>query len=416
MTSSKLAYPTLPTSKTSETSVATTQPPTTRTSPMTTSTSTQMTTQSTMTTTPGTCDNGGTWDQGQCVCPPEFSGEHCQLQNKCHNGGKWDGLKCLCTSTFYGPLCEFPVEEVELDTVDTEVGMEVSVDQKFSPDLSDNTSQAYREFNTTFQNQMKMVYQNVQGFRSVEILSLRNGSIVVDYLVLLKLAFSPQLEKEYEKVKMSLKEVLQNASQEGAGCGNDTLCFKPDSIKLNNNSRTELTPEAICRRAAAEGYEDFYFPLVDDNRLRCVTKCTSGVEGAIDCHQGECRLESSGPGCRCFISDTHWFLGPRCEVAVHWRALVGGLAGAAALLLLLLLALGVFVARYRSRLGSRGGPWTKDKKWAEIWDENTVGTFSNVGFEDDRIVEKENYQLVLENVDTNVKVQIQRPEVAFTSL
>ncbi|XP_049761013.1 mucin-3B-like [Elephas maximus indicus] len=401
-----------PIKETSETSVATTLPPTTRTSP--TSTTTQMTTRSRMTTTPGSCDNGGTWDQGQCLCLSGFSGERCDvLDNKCQNGGKWDGLKCLCTNTFYGPLCEFPVEELELDTVDAAVGMEVSVDQEFSTDLNDNTSQAYREFSTAFQNQMKIVYQNVQEFRSVEILALRNGSIVVDYLVLLELPFSLQLESEYEKVKMALKEELQNASQEGASCGEDTLCFKPDSIKVNNNSRTDLTPEAICRRAAAKDYEDFYFPLVEGNRLRCVTKCTSGVEGAIDCHQGQCFLEKSGPACRCFSSDTHWFSGPRCEVAIHWRALVGGLAGAAALLLLLLLALGVFVARSRSRGGSRSGSWTEDRKWAEIWDENTRGTFSNLGFEDDRIVKEENFQLALENVDTNVNIQ--RPEVAFTS-
>lgn len=52
--------------------------------------------------------------------------------------------------------------------------------------------------------------------------ALRNGSIVVDYLVLLELPFSLQLESEYEKVKMALKEELQNASQEGASCGEDS--------------------------------------------------------------------------------------------------------------------------------------------------------------------------------------------------
>lgn len=55
---------------------------------------------------------------------------------------------------------------------------------------------------------------------------------------------------------------------------------------------------AICRRAAAQGYEHLYFPLVEANRLRCVTNCTSGVPGAIDCNQGQCLLERSGPTCR----------------------------------------------------------------------------------------------------------------------
>jgi hypothetical protein len=41
------------------------------------------------------------------------------------------------------------------DTVDAEVSMEVSVDQEFSPDLNDNTSKAYRDFNNNFQNQVR---------------------------------------------------------------------------------------------------------------------------------------------------------------------------------------------------------------------------------------------------------------------
>ena len=56
------------------------------------------------------------------------------------------------------------------------------------------------------------------------------------------------------------------------------------------------------------------------------------------------------PSSSCFSTDTHWFSGPRCEVAISWKALVGGLAGAGALLLLLLVvALSVFVVRSRRR-------------------------------------------------------------------
>lgn len=273
------------------------------------------------------------------------------------------------------------------DTVDAEVGMEVSVQQDFTSELNDNTSEAYMNFRKTFQNQMQKIYQNVQGFKDVKILSLRNGSIVVDYLVLLELPFSVQMESTYENVKTTLKKELQNASQDQDNCqNNQALCFKPDSIKVNNNTKTELTLEAICRRAAPQSYEDFYFPLVEKNKLRCVTNCTSGVDGAIDCNQGQCFLERSGPSCRCFFTDTHWFSGPRCEVAIAWKALVGGLVGAGALLLLLV-APSVFVVCSRSRRKNgqgRGGSLDNDTRWLEMWDENTVGTFTNSGFEDDR--------------------------------
>ncbi|XP_077764198.1 mucin-3A-like [Canis aureus] len=213
--------------------------------------------------------------QGLCHCPLGFSGDHCELQEiRCQNGDKWDGLKCHCPSTIYGSRCEFAVEQVDLDTVDAEVGMEVSVDQEFSPDLNDNTSKAYKDFSDTFRDQMQKIYQNVQGFKDVEILSLRSGSIVVDYVVLLELPFSLQLESEYEKVKTVLKEELQN------------LSHKEDSSQNN---------QTICRCATAKGYEDFYFPVVEKNRLRCITKCASGVDGAIDCHQGRCLVQRRVP-------------------------------------------------------------------------------------------------------------------------
>lgn len=44
---------------------------------------------------------------------------------------------------------------------------------------------------------------------------------MVEYLVLLELPFSTQLEEEYEKVKVALKEELQNVSQDGDNCQND---------------------------------------------------------------------------------------------------------------------------------------------------------------------------------------------------
>lgn len=44
---------------------------------------------------------------------------------------------------------------------------------------------------------------------------------MVDYRVLLKLSFSPQLKSDYEKVKTVLKEELQSASQDGDSCQNN---------------------------------------------------------------------------------------------------------------------------------------------------------------------------------------------------
>lgn len=48
------------------------------------------------------------------------------------------------------------------DMVDSEVGMEVSVDQEFSADLKDNSSKVYRDFVNTFRDQVSRKWWGIQ--------------------------------------------------------------------------------------------------------------------------------------------------------------------------------------------------------------------------------------------------------------
>lgn len=300
--------------------------------------------------------------------------------------------------------------------MEAEVGMEVSVNQDFSEDLNDHTSKAFEDFSNSFQSRMKEVYKDVKEFKGVEIRSLRAGSIVVDYVVLLDLPYSAQLTHKYEEMKDVLTEELQGASPDSCQ-SNETLCFKAESIKVND---TVFQPnyEALCRRAAAEGFEDFYFPLEENNKLRCVTNCTSGLPTTVDCNYGQCILEKSGPTCRCFSTYTHWYSGSRCEVAVPWRALVGGLAGAGVVLLGLLgSAVGFYVVR-RRRAGHGAGSRSQedDSIWFDAGDQNSTGSFTNLGFQEEPAGTLGNFQVNLDTVDMSEKVHIQRPETVSTWL
>ncbi|GAB5582755.1 mucin-3A [Prionailurus iriomotensis] len=265
--------------------------------------------------------------------------------------------------------------------------MEVSVDQEISPDLNDNTSKAYEDFSDTFWDQDPGISDaedlpkcaRIRGcgdpvpeagdpFGAME--GCWNGSIVVP--------FSLQLESEYEKVKTVLKEELQNVSHNGDSCR--TLCFRPDSIKVTNDTRKELTLEAICRCATAKGYEDFFFPSVEEYRLwrRTGSAVSPNARRAWMAPSTVTKASALWRGA----------VPHAVQVAVAWRALVGGLTGAAALRLV---ALSIFV------LGRR-----------RTCDEDTVGTFSDLGLEDERTVKDENFQVALEDVDINVSVRVPR--------
>ncbi|XP_028910939.1 mucin-3B-like [Ornithorhynchus anatinus] len=298
--------------------------------------------------------------------------------------------------------------------------MEVKVtNQEFSEDLRNHTSERYKVFEANFENRMKEIYKNVPEYQGVKIRSLRKGSIVVDYFVILMMPFSPSLEDTFQELKDQLTADLVNASQsENGNCSinQDILCFSNDSVKETNS--TDLNPMVLCHSLAPAGYRDFYFPLVEEKQLRCVSNCTLGVEGAIDCHQGQCRLEKSGPVCRCFVTETHWYLGPRCEGSIDRRALVGSLAGVGALLLVLVVLLSVPVIRaHRDQVTESWMP-NRDMEWQSdaTWVSSCVGTFSNQNFEDgtDGDLAHGSFQPALDKVDTSLQIRIQRPEMIPT--
>lgn len=58
-------------------------------------------------------------------------------------------------------------------------------------------------------------------------LNFRAGSIVVDYIVLLKLPFSTKLNDKYKEMKNSLKETLETASNNSDSCQENKCEFPP---------------------------------------------------------------------------------------------------------------------------------------------------------------------------------------------
>lgn len=58
-------------------------------------------------------------------------------------------------------------------------------------------------------------------------LNFRAGSIVVDYIVLLKLPFSTNLNEKFKEVKESLKETLVTVSNNSAASCQENECESP---------------------------------------------------------------------------------------------------------------------------------------------------------------------------------------------
>lgn len=113
------------------------------------------------------------------------------------------------------------------------VSIEVSFDIAFKEQYSNTGSPEYKELKENLTTSLEKVYKNVDGFVSVQILSITKGSVVCSYIVILA---------KDSKVKQSeLKEKLQQASDAGE-------LFRVMSIKVEEDD-SEETEEKLPKWA-----------------------------------------------------------------------------------------------------------------------------------------------------------------------
>ncbi|MEJ1272676.1 mucin 3 intestinal [Cricetulus griseus] len=376
----------------------------------------------------------------------------------CQNGGSWDGLKCQCTSLFYGPRCEDVVESFEIEkTVTAAVEVSVTVtSQNYSEKLEDPKSEEFKKFNKTFTEQvilgearpraiqsptrtlhhshwrgqeeaehMKMIYAEIPEYEGVVIKSLRKGSIVVDYDVILKTRYTPEYETVFQSISSNMKEKIENATKLQVTVNNNCsalLCFNSTATKVQNVSNFVISNET-CQQQVGEEYAKYVFTETKGDKVHCITACSAGYKTSLDCHYGKCQLQRSGPQCLCLTTDTHWYSGETCDWGIQ-KSLVYGLVGAAvAVLLVILVILGVLSTRFRREANRQKFKVSQMQKWNEEEGRNP-GAFHNVGFDHNEEGENyvhlgsmySNFEASLSHINPEEKIQIQRPEIVMTSL
>ena len=87
------------------------------------------------------------------------------------------------------------------------VKIEITLDLKFIPEYFEKESKEYKKLEAAISGALEQAYRTLEGFVRVEILAFREGSVICDFILIMR--------SDAAKGQKQLKEMLQEASKSG---------------------------------------------------------------------------------------------------------------------------------------------------------------------------------------------------------
>ncbi|KAM8992549.1 adhesion G protein-coupled receptor F5-like [Ara ararauna] len=171
------------------------------------------------------CLNGGSWIECKCKFADGFYGEFCQFPI-CRNGGIYSNGFCFCPGNFQGTECQEAKDSIEVKDVllDATVGMKTKVENReFTPELQNKSSASFQAFEKEFKEQMRDLYKHIEGYQDVVIHELTQGSIVVNYMVLLKVPASTKANETLKTISNELINAITSSTTCNESCEGDNF-------------------------------------------------------------------------------------------------------------------------------------------------------------------------------------------------
>ncbi|KAM4754589.1 mucin-3A-like [Cyanocitta cristata] len=381
----------------------------------TTTTGTISTTTTTVTS-PGVCMNGGTWEDGKCLCPEGFRGDRCE-ESICQNGGTWSNGLCWCPPNFQGDRCEFVVDIVEIKnvTMNATVEMTTKVDNKnFTEELNNRSSPAYKSFEKEFQEKMKKIYGHIKGYQGVVIKNLSAGSIKVDYNVSLEVPANSKANETVKTISDSLVAAFQNYSDCDGNCIGDncSFCFNTSFTSVHSFG-VQRVEESLCDAHIQEGFGSYYTPYLTDTGVICITRCDARSADPLPCVHGSCSVGRLGPQCECSDKVAFWYQDSACSFRISKVGVAVGVPVAVLVLVSTIFTVLLLRSRrqkeqYRNKLRSRAELYSGDDG---NWDGSQGFSMGNLAATWEDMETPSTSYINLERVDTSRMMHIRRPTV-----
>ncbi|XP_068129520.1 mucin-17-like [Hyperolius riggenbachi] len=219
------------------------------------------------------------------------------LPANCQNGGYYDGIKCVCTDdTYYGVFCENIIDRTPpVTTVDAAVAVVMKItSEQFTEDLQDFESETFKAFEEKFTQQIEEAYAEIPGYKGIKIIGIRQGSVIVDYEVIVELEYKEHanINEQYEEMFKQVEEKITELVTTLSNCTDGTVfCFDENVT----TGRVEIP--SPCSKIATE-FQDYYMELLIPEGMTCVSQCDPINPKSQNCNEGRCVIQKSvGPQC-----------------------------------------------------------------------------------------------------------------------
>eukprot|EP00079_Xenopus_tropicalis_P032273 XP_017946044.1 PREDICTED: mucin-17-like isoform X2 [Xenopus tropicalis] len=273
----------------------------------------------------------------------------------------------LCPVNMYGQKCQFIQNEIMTERVIIKMGVSVRLtNQQFSPELSNNLSEAFRSFERRFNQQMEELYKNIPNYKGIRIRSIKNGSVIVEHDVLAEVKFETMMQEYNQSC------ALINATLNAMSCTsleNDPLCFSAGDTAV---CQQKLDESGLCSELSSipREMQQYFYALPTKKALLCVTPCSTKSPHPVKCIMGQCFVSQSGPSCYCDTSERFWYTGERCQTTINKAGVYGGVTVGLAVLLIVIVLLSIFLHKrhkaalfYKWRSSDRSEfGWEKHRK------------------------------------------------------
>ncbi|XP_064256741.1 mucin-3A-like [Passer domesticus] len=290
--------------------------------------------------------------------------------------------------------------------------MTTKIEGKFDDNLKNTSSDAFRDFNKTFQEQMQKLYKDIEGYKGVVIKNLSSGSIQVDYDVKLEIPATSEANKTVKTISENLVAAIQNYNCSENCTGSDCVCFVSNFTSVVDLNMTQVE-ENLCDRQTQikEEFRRYYMPFLTSTGVICITRCDSRHTDSLPCVYGRCSVSQAGPQCECSDKVAFWYWDKACSSRISKVGV--GVGVPVAILVLVTTTFTILLLRsrrqkeqYRKKLRSRSELYSSDDG---NWDGSRGFAMGNPAatWED---METSNISYInLERVDTSRTMHIQRP-------